>query len=111
MLVYGLYSLGTDPVENTSWEHPKETPIVMCLAITKEHVLPLLTHQAYSVHVTIFKNNNNKLKLHSLISEDHMTHGECLLPFGSEFILCLLSKKPNISSSSSSSSGLPFEGI
>jgi hypothetical protein len=29
-------------------------PIVACLAITKELVLPLLTRQTYSVHVTIF---------------------------------------------------------
>jgi hypothetical protein len=31
----------------------KETPIAECLAVTKERVLPLLTRQGYSVHVTI----------------------------------------------------------
>jgi hypothetical protein len=49
-----LYSLGTDRRENTSSEQTAEkTPIVACLAITKERILPLLTRQAYSVHVTI----------------------------------------------------------
>jgi hypothetical protein len=33
----------------------KETPIVACPAVTKERVLPLLTRQAYRVHVTIEK--------------------------------------------------------
>jgi hypothetical protein len=31
----------------------EKTPIVACLAVTKERVLPMLTNQAYSVHVTI----------------------------------------------------------
>jgi hypothetical protein len=54
-LVSGLYSLGTDRRENTSSEQtPKETPIVACLAVTKDRVLPLLTRQAYSVHVRIW---------------------------------------------------------
>jgi hypothetical protein len=41
----------------------EKTPIVECLAATKERILPLLTRQAYSMHVTTYINLGSEMLL------------------------------------------------